>query len=209
MATPDRGVCVVACGALAAELVALKAKHHLTDLTIECLPATLHNRPERIADAVAAKVTEVSERFERVLVGYADCGTGGRLDRVCAELGVERIEGAHCYEFFAGADQFAELSADEPGTFYLTDYLVRQFDTIVWKGLGLDRHPQLRDTYFGNYTTLMYLAQTEDEALEAAARKAAERLGLAYAHRFTGLGRLTTVLEGAAPHGQPDHRLLA
>ncbi|MEZ5279850.1 MAG: DUF1638 domain-containing protein [Acidimicrobiales bacterium] len=206
MATPDRGVCVVACGALAAELVALKAKHHLTDLTIECLPATLHNRPERIADAVAAKVTEVSERFERVLVGYADCGTGGRLDRVCAELGVERIEGAHCYEFFAGADQFAELSADEPGTFYLTDFLALNFDTLVWRGLGLDRHGELLDMMFGNYRRVVLLTQTSAAKVIERARAASQRLGLPLEIVTTGYGGLEPVVLGLTNRAQAEVR---
>jgi hypothetical protein len=159
------------------------------DLT--CLPATLHNRPENIPAAVVARIRRARrDGYDRIFVAYADCGTGGLLDRVLEAEGVERLAGAHCYEVYAGREAFAALAEDEPGTFYLTDFLVRNFDRLVVRGLGLDRHPELLPVYFGNYTRLLYLAQTEDARLTAAAEAGARRLGLAFERRFTGLGEL-------------------
>ena len=187
---------VIACGALARELRDLIELNGLDNVTLECLPAKLHNYPQQIPDAVAERVRAAKDRYDRIFVGYADCGTAGRLDRVLDELDVERLPGAHCYEFYAGRDAFAELHEAEPGTFYLTDYLVKFFDRIVIAGLGLDRHPELLDDYFGNYHRLVYLAQTDDPALVEAGKAAAERLGLEFELRRTGYGELgTSVVE--------------
>jgi Protein of unknown function (DUF1638) len=188
---------LIACGALARETLAAIEASRLTHVEVACLSALLHNRPERIPEAVRAKIREHRADFARILVLYADCGTGGELDRVLAEEGVERIGGAHCYAFYAGQKVFEELADAEPGTFYLTDFLTRQFDTLVIEGLGLDRHPELLPMYFGNYRRLVYLAQTHDAELEAAARSAAQRLGLAYECRFTGLGELAEFVRAA------------
>ena len=187
---------IVGCGALANELVALT--RHLPNVDITCLPATLHNRPGGIAGAVRDRIRRRRAGYDRVFVAYADCGTGGLLDRVIADEGVERLAGAHCYEFYAGSDAFEQMSAEEPGTFYLTDFLARNFDRLVIGGLGLDRHPELRDQYFGNYRTLVYLAQTDDATLVRAARRAARRLGLAFEHRQTGYGELATAIAAVA-----------
>ncbi len=179
---------VIGCGALARELLAVLDQVPGVELT--CLPASLHSRPERIPAAVLDRVAAVqAERGPDVglLVGYADCGTGGMLDKALQGTGIERLPGAHCYEIYAGSAAFAALSDEEPGTFYLTDFLARQFDTIVWKGLKLDRHPQLLPIMFGNYRRLVYLAQTDDPALDARAREAATRLGLTYERRDTGI----------------------
>lgn len=182
---------MIGCGALAVELVALTRRAGLPAVDLTCLPASLHNRPERIPDAVRARIRRArADGYDRLFVAYADCGTGGLLDRVLEEEGVARLDGAHCYEVYAGRAAFATLADDEPGTFYLTDFLARNFDRLVIRGLGLDRHPQLLPVYFGNYRRLLYLAQTEDPALDAAAESAATRLGLAYERRFTGLGEL-------------------
>jgi hypothetical protein len=182
---------VIGCGALARELVAIVGQLPAVDL--ECLPAGLHNRPERIPDAVRTQIDGARERgYERVFVAYADCGTGGLLDRVIEAEGVERLPGAHCYEVYAGSAAFADLADEEPGTFYLTDYLVRSFDALVIRGLGLDRHPELLPVYFGNYRRVVYLAQTDDPALTIRARKAAARLRLAFERRMTGLGDLAS-----------------
>lgn len=195
---------VVACGALAREMLAVIRLNGWTHVELACLPADLHNRPERIPEAVRGRIREARGRFERVLCLYGDCGTGGMLDRVLAEEGVQRIEGAHCYEFYAGAGEFAALHDAEPGTFYLTDYLVRHFDALVVKGLGLDRHPELLGDYFGNYTRVVHLAQVEDPALSAAAATAARRLGLAFESRPTGLGGIARFVAGATlPGGSP------
>jgi hypothetical protein len=167
------------------------------DLT--CLPASLHNRPERIPSAVRARIRGARrDGYERIFVAYADCGTGGLLDRVLDEERVERLEGAHCYEVYAGRAAFASLHDAEPGTFYLTDYLVRNFDRLVVRGLGLDRHPELLPVYFGNYRRLIYLAQADDDRLTARARAAAERLGLAFERRLVGLGELAPALAAFA-----------
>lgn len=195
---------VVACGALAREMLAVVRLNGWTHVELACLPADLHNRPERIPEAVRGRIRDARGRFERVLCLYGDCGTGGMLDRVLAEEGVQRIDGAHCYEFYAGAGEFAALHDAEPGTFYLTDYLVRHFDTLVVKGLGLDRHPELLGDYFGNYTRVVHLAQVEDPSLSAAAAAAARRLGLAFESRPTGLGGIARFVAGATlPGGSP------
>jgi hypothetical protein len=180
-------VLVIACGALAKEIVELKRLNGWSHLQIQCLPADLHNRPERIPAAVRAAIEEYRIEFDNIFVAYADCGTGGDLDKVLAEFGIERLAGAHCYEFYSGAAEFQALADDEPGTFYLTDFLTRHFDRLVKKGLGLDRHPELLATYFGNYRRLVYLSQTDSAELEQAARKHADYLGLDYDHRHTGL----------------------
>jgi len=180
---------VIACGALARELVAITGQ--LPNVEIACLPADLHNRPGGIPGAVRGRIADArADGFERIFVAYADCGTGGMLDRVLADERVERLPGAHCYEFYAGSEAFARLHEDEPGTFYLTDFLVRNFERLVIRGLGIDRHPELLVDYFGNYRRVVYLAQTEDPALLESARTAAGSLGLAFEYRFTGLGDL-------------------
>ena len=182
---------VIGCGALAPELVALTRRAGLPEMDLTCLPASLHNRPEKIPAAVVARIRRARrDGYDRIFVAYADCGTGGLLDRALEAEGVERLAGAHCYEVYAGREAFAALAEDEPGTFYLTDFLVRNFDRLVIRGLGLDRHPELLPVYFGNYTRLLYLAQTEEATLTATAAAGALRLGLAFDRRFTGLGEL-------------------
>jgi Protein of unknown function (DUF1638) len=182
---------VLACGALATELRSVLAASSLTDLVeVRYLPANLHNRPEQIVPALRALVAECNPHGDRqVAIAYADCGTGGQLDAWLADMpGVLRLPGSHCYEFFAGSVLFRSLHDDQPGTFYLTDFLAKHFDALVWQGLGLDRHPQLRQTYFGNYTRLVLLSQTDDDGLVATAAEAAERLGLFFEHRHVGMG---------------------
>ncbi len=195
MQPPER-VLVIGCGALARELVAISA--WLPGVEVSCLPADLHNRPGGIPAAVRERIRAGRSTHDRIFVAYADCGTGGLLDRVLEEEGVERLPGAHCYEVYAGADAFARLADEEPGTFYLTDFLVRNFDRLVIRGLGLDRHPELLHDYFGNYRRVVYLAQTDSPELLAAARLAADRLGLAFEHQRTGYGDLATSIVAAA-----------
>jgi len=191
-------ILLIACGALAHEVLALKRLNHWDHIDLQCLPANLHLWPDRIPAAVAAAVTEHKSTYETIFILYADCGTGGLLSQKCKELGVEMIEGPHCYSFFEGNFTFAAHAETEISAFYLTDFLVRQFDAFVWRPMGLDRHPELRDTYFANYTKLVYQAQTDDPALDAKARACAARLGLAYERRFTGYGDLATFLRGVA-----------
>jgi hypothetical protein len=191
MTTP---ILLIACGALAREIVELKRLNNWTHLKIQCLPADLHNRPEKIPQAVRAEIEDKREQFEQIFVAYADCGTGGLLDKVLAEYGVSRLSGAHCYEFFAGSAAFHDLVEAEPGTFYLTDFLVRHFDRVIKTGLGLDEHPELLPSYFGNYTRLVYLAQSESPELAAMAKQHAQYLGLDYQHIHTGLGNVTREL---------------
>ncbi|MGH6718598.1 MAG: DUF1638 domain-containing protein [Alphaproteobacteria bacterium] len=205
---------LIACGALAWEITELIRRNGWHHMAVQCLPAHWHNTPARIPEAVRAKIRENRARYQRIVVLYGDCGTGGLLDQVLAEEGVERIDGPHCYQFFAGRAAFEALHDAEPGTFYLTDYLVKHFERLIIAGLGLDRHPELRDDYFGNYRRLVYLAQTDDPALDAAAAAAAGRLGLAYERRFTGYGELGTFMARGAtaaemPDGDADGRLLA
>jgi Protein of unknown function (DUF1638) len=191
-------VLLIACGALAHEILALKAANGWTHLDLQCLPAKLHLWPERIIPAVADAVAEARGRYETIFVVYADCGTGGLLFEKCKELGVQMVEGPHCYSFFEGNAAFAEKSETEFTAFYLTDFLVRQFDAFVWRPMGLDKHPELRDLYFGNYTKLVYQAQVADPALDAKAQDCAARLGLAYERRFTGYGDLAVTLQRVA-----------
>ena len=187
-------VLVLACGAIAREVLAVIRLNGWTNVTVRCLPAKLHSRPELIAPAVDAKLTELRDRYERVLVAYADCGTGGALDKVLERHHIERLPGAHCYGFLTGNATWEELHDAEPATFYLTDFLARHFDALVIRGLGLDRHPELLPQYFGSYRRLLYLAQTEDEDLRARARAAAEKLGLEYEEQRTGYGDLVPSL---------------
>jgi len=191
-------VLVIACGALARELVDVIKGNGLSWVDVECLPAKLHNTPDQITAAVERKLDSAMGRYEKVFVGYADCGTGGTLDAMLARRGVDRLPGAHCYEFFAGANLFAQLHAAEPGTFYLTDFLTKHFDRLVWEGLGLDRWPQLRDQYFGNYRRLVYLSQVENPVLVERARQAAAKLGLEFEHRSVGYGDFAPALVEAA-----------
>lgn len=185
---------IIACGALVSELRAVLGRNGLNDvIEVRYLPANLHNRPEGIVPALREHLDGRGER--PTMVGYADCGTGGALDALLREYpDVTRIPGAHCYEFFAGGEFFAHLHDEQPGTFYLTDFLAKHFDALVWQGLGLDRHPELRDMYFGAYTRLMLLSQTSDPAVEVAGRQAAERLGLAFEHRHVGLNGLEAAI---------------
>ena len=228
---------VIACGALARELLAIVKLNGLTGVTIECLPAALHNRPKEIPDAVRGRIQRarnsevrapgadtgitrsqtatdmsvadpvddevrvldaesdaLSSQFDSIFVAYADCGTGGLLQKVCEEEGVEMLAGAHCYQFFATAPRFAEIQDAEIGSFYLTDFLARHFERMVWQGLGLDRHPELLPMYFGNYTRLVYLAQTDDPELLALAEAGAERLGLTMLVERTGYGELEATM---------------
>ena len=206
------GVLIIACGALAREVVALIRANQWQHMTVQCLPAEWHNTPDKIPDGVRDKIRAARGRFSRIFVAYADCGTGGQLDQVLKEEGVERIPGAHCYEFFAGAKTFAELSDAEPGTFYLTDFLAQHFDRLIYRGLGLDRHPQLMSDYFGNYRKLVYLAQIEEPRLVAKARKAAKYLGLEFEYRLCGYGDLARALvdlNGKLPRGQANYSILA
>ncbi len=185
-------ILLIACGALAREILDLKAANGWSHLDLTCLPAKLHLYPDRITEAVSEAVAEHRDAYDGIFVVYADCGTGGLLEQRCRELGVEMVAGPHCYSFFEGNATFA--ARDEFTAFYLTDFLVRQFDAFVWKPMGLDRHPELRDMYFGNYEKLVYQAQTDDPALDARARDCAARLGLAYERRLTGYGDLATTL---------------
>ncbi len=187
-------VLLLACGALAREILDLIKLNNWSHMDLTCLPAIFHIHPEKIAPAVREAVDKHRTTYDQIFVVYADCGTGGILQSTCDELGVEMIPGPHCYSFFEGNDKFAEISEDEFTAFYLTDFLVRQFDAFIIKPMGLDRHPELRDMYFGNYEKLVYQAQTDDAALTEKARDCAERLGLAFERRFTGYGDLATSL---------------
>ncbi|WP_372989396.1 DUF1638 domain-containing protein [Sulfitobacter sp.] len=188
-------ILLIACGALAREILDLKAANGWTHLDLTCLPANLHLYPEKITAAVRAAVAKHRDNYDDIFVVYADCGTGGLLQTACAEMGVQMVAGPHCYSFFEGNAQFAKTSETEITTFYLTDFLVRQFDAFIIKPMGLDRHPELRDMYFGNYEKLVYQAQTDDPALTEKAKTCAETLGLTFERRFTGYGDLKVALE--------------
>ena len=187
---------VLACGALASEILYFIRINGWDHVTLACLPARFHNTPDRIVPELEARLRADAHQYYRILIGYADCGTGGQLDALLERWdNVERLPGAHCYEFYATAPVFHDLHEAELGTFYLTDFLTRHFDRLVWQALGIDRHPQLRDMYFGNYRKLVYLSQFDDPDLRGKAETAAERLGLEYDHRPVGLGELATGME--------------
>jgi hypothetical protein len=201
----DEATCrvwVLGCGAIAGELTKVLGQLEGIDVTLDHLPGILHNRPEEIPPAIEKRLIERAGQFDRVILGYADCGTGGRLDALVERWdNVIRIPGAHCYEFFAGSDTFAVLN--DPFTFYLTDYLARHFDLFVWRGLGLDRWPHLRDEYFRNYRRLVYLSQQPTDELIARSRDAADRLGLEFQHVDTGLGPFRDALDRIGLVGEP------
>ena len=177
---------VIACGAIAKELVRINKLNQWDHIEIQCLPPELHNTPDRIPSAVKEKIESQIGQYRKIFVAYADCGTGGLLDKVLEAYGVERIPGAHCYEFFSGSDTFNELAEAEPGTFYLTDFLVRHFDRLVIKGLAMDRLPQLIPVYFANYKRLVYLAQTDSGKLQTMAQAQAKYLNLEYHYHYFG-----------------------
>ncbi|HYK94325.1 MAG TPA: DUF1638 domain-containing protein [Candidatus Dormibacteraeota bacterium] len=195
---------VIGCGALANELVELTRRAGLPAMDLTCLPAALHNRPEQIPGAVGRRIRRArAEGYDRIFVAYADCGTGGLLDVVLEREGVARLEGAHCYEVYAGRAAFAALADEDPGTFYLTDFLARNFERLVVRGLGLDRHPELLPVYFGNYRRLVYLAQTDDPRLTGLAEAGAQRLALSFERRLVGLGELAPAIATFAQPRSP------
>lgn len=189
-------VLLIACGALAREILALTKANGWTHMDLQCLPAIFHNAPEKITPAVKSMIARSRAKYAEIFVVYADCGTGGQLQRLCDDMGVSMIAGPHCYSFFEGNAGFE--AREELTCFYLTDFLVRQFDAFFWRPMGLDRHPELLDMYFGNYTTLVYQAQIQDPALEAKAEECARRMGLTYQYRFTSYGDLAVALTSLA-----------
>lgn len=189
---------VIGCGMIAREVLAVKDQLGLDHLELTCLPAELHYHPDRIPTAMDKAITEAkAEGYRHIFVGYADCGTGGLLDRVCERQEVERIAGPHCFAFYQGLTAFEERGDADMTSFYMTDFLCRHFETFFIKPLGLDRHPELARDFFGNYEKLIYLAQTDDPALDRVAEQAAAMLGLAYERRATGYGDLVAALENA------------
>ncbi len=197
--TAGRGdVLLIACGALAREIVDLIERNRWAAFDVACLPAKWHNTPQFIVPAIREKIRAAKGRYRTIFVLYGDCGTGGELDRLLAEEGIERIDGPHCYAFFSGNEAFAARADDDLTAFFLTDYLARHFDRLIWQGLALDRHPELLPMYFGNYTKIVYLAQTRDEEIAKQAIAAAKKLGLAYEYRYTGYGELERDLKARA-----------
>ena len=187
---PTEKVLIIACGALANEILAIVEQNKLDHITLTCIPASLHNEPEKIPEAVRTAIQEHRKKYDRIVIGFGDCGTGGLLDKVLKEENVERIDGAHCYAFYSGLSAFDKLEEENLGSFYLTDFLARQFDSMVIRPLGLDRYPELRDTYFGNYNRVVYLAQTKNAELEEKAKNAANRLQLPLVTKYVGFGEL-------------------
>jgi Protein of unknown function (DUF1638) len=194
-------VLLIACGALAREIVELTERNNWQYFDIQCLPAKWHNTPQLIVPAMREKILAAKAKYQKIFVLYGDCGTGGQLDALLNEHNIERIDGPHCYAFFTGNAVFAAQAEDDMTVFYLTDYIARQFDKLIWEGLGLDRHPELLADYFKHYTKVVYLAQTKDSELDQKAAAAAQKLGLAYEYRFTGYGELETeMLKLSQPH---------
>lgn len=190
---------VIGCGMIAREILAVSEQLGFDHIDLKCLPAMWHHHPEKIAPGVDAAIIEArDEGFENVFVAYADCGTGGHLDTVCEKHGVERIEGPHCFSFYYGNDAFQKEEDELFTCFYMTDFLARSFNAFFIKPLGLDKHPELKEMYFGNYTKMIYFAQTDDANLRENAEAAAEFMGLEYEYRFTGYGDLTPALRALA-----------
>lgn len=197
---PESGdILLLACGALATEILAIIRLNGWGHLHLHCLPAKLHLYPDKIPAEVEKAVNIFKQDFDHIFVVYADCGTGGMLKKKCDELGIEMVPGPHCYAFFEGVDKFNKQAENEITAFYLTDFLVRQFNSFIIEPLGLDRHPELKDMYFGNYTKLVYLAQTKNPDLTDLARGYADHLELEFERRFTGYGDLTHSLEQLKP----------
>ena len=189
---------VIACGAIAKEILAVSRQQGLDHIDLKCLPAIWHAYPQKIVPGLEAAVSDARQNgFKRIFFAYADCGTGGEIDRLCERENIARIEGPHCYSFFSGNDAFNQKAEDDLLSFFLTDFLARQFRAFVIEPLGLDRHPELKPMYFGNYRKLIYLSQEEDEGLQQKAREAADYLGLEYEYRFTGYGDLTSAIRSA------------
>lgn len=187
---------IIACGAIAREILAVRDANGLDHIDLDCLPAIWHVYPEKIAPALREKIAAArAAGYGRIFIGYGECGTQGQIDKICEEEGIERIAGPHCYAFFTGTEKFLAECETEFTAFYLTDLITRQFEAFVIEPLKLDKHPELRDMVFGNYTKIVYLAQTEDKALQDKAKWAADYLGLDYEYRFTGYGDLDHALK--------------
>ncbi len=190
-------ILVITCAAIAREVNEIKKLGAWSQMDLQAISADLHARPEKIPAAVAEKIDNARGQYEHIFVAYGDCGTSGELDRVLEERGVKRLPGAHCYDFLAGRDSYQQMQDEEPGTFYLTDFLTQHFQRLVIEILGIDRHPELLEMYFGNYTRLVYLAQTDSDELTAQARAAADQLGLRFERRYTGMGEMVPALDAA------------
>ncbi len=190
-------ILVITCSAVAREVNEIKKLGAWAQMDLQSITADLHVTPEKIAPAVAEKIDKARDKYDHIFVAYGDCGTSGELDKVLEQRGVSRLPGAHCYDFLAGQETYARLQEEEPGTFYLTDFLARQFERLVIGTLGLDKHPELKSMYFGNYTRLVYLAQTDSDELTEMAQKAADRLGLRFERIFTGTGEMVPALDAA------------
>ena len=188
-------ILIIACGALAQEIVQLQTLNGWNHLHLKCLDAELHNRPHLIAGKLREKIAQHRNEYNNIFVAYADCGSGGEIDRVLEDENIERLPGAHCYSFFAGEQRFKEISEQELGSFYLTDFLAKHFERLVIKWLKLDQHPELRDQYFGNYTRVVYLSQEDNPSVRSLAKNAALFLGLDFEHEHCGYGDLQTGLE--------------
>ena len=188
-------ILIIACGALAQEIVQLQKLNGWNHLHLKCLDAELHNRPHLIAGKLREKIAQHRNEYNNIFVAYADCGSGGEIDRVLEDENIERLPGAHCYSFFAGEQRFKEISEQELGSFYLTDFLAKHFERLVIRGLKLDQYPELRNQYFGNYTRVVYLSQEDNPSLRSLAKNAALFLGLDFEHEHCGYGDLQTGLE--------------
>ena len=191
-------ILVIACGALAKEITALIRMNNWTHLQLRYLPAKLHNEPKNIPQNIRKYLVNAQNKFSRIFIGYADCGTGGKLDNLLEEFGVQRLPGAHCYEFFSSTQTFSKMLEEEPGSFFLTDFLVKSFEKLIWQGLKINSHPELLKIYFRHYKRLVYLAQTESKELQTQAQEIAKRLGLSYSYRFNGYGGLSPALSDLA-----------
>jgi hypothetical protein len=187
--SPTKRTAIIACGAIAQPIADVVASEQWP-VDIHPLPPLLHNHPAQIAGSVEQLIVSLRDDYASIAIGYADCGTYGALDELCERYGVRRLAGLHCYDVFGGPERLASILQNQPGTYLLTDFLVRSFERSVVRELGLDRYPELRDDYFGHYQRVVWLAQNPEPDLERLAQHAADVMGLPLTVIDTGLGGL-------------------
>ena len=193
----NKDILIIGCGAIAHEINEIIKLNNWNNVSLQCLNADLHNTPKKLPMKIKETIESNLKEYSKIFLAYADCGTGGLIDSMLENYDIERLEGAHCYEFYAGSRLFKDLSDREIGTFYLTDFLVKNFDRLVIEGLGIQKYPSLKEDYFRNYKNVVYLAQLQDNVLESKARECADYLNLEFSVHFTGLKNLGNQLNEA------------
>ena len=193
----NKDILIIGCGAIAHEINEIIKLNNWNNVSLQCLNADLHNTPKKLPTKIKETIESNLKEYSKIFLAYADCGTGGLIDSMLKNYDIERLEGAHCYEFYAGSRLFKDLSDREIGTFYLTDFLVKNFKRLIIDGLGISKHPSLKDEYFKNYKNIVYLAQKHDNDLELKAKDCANYLNLEYSVHYTGLDNFEDQLNKA------------